>query len=669
MHDFTMLLDLCVVFALSIGVILLGHGLKVPPVVGFLLTGILAGPSVLGMVDAAHEVELLAEVGVILLLFTIGLEFSLAELARLGRTVLVAGGLQVGLTIAAAGALAYAVGLTPGQAVFLGFLAALSSTAIVLKLYQERLDMEAPHGRVALSVLILQDLLIVPMVLLVPFLAGSAGSLGPALGLMALKAAGVAVLLFVVARRLVTPLLRLVLRTRSRELFLLTVLAVCLGVALATSAMGLSLSLGAFLAGMVVADSEYSHHALEGILPFKDVFTSLFFVSMGMLLDVRFVWAHPGAVAVALAGILLLKSGVAGLATLAAGHPLRTAVLAGLGLSQVGEFSFVLAKAGLGQGLIGPDLYQLFLAASIATMAATPFLIRLAPAAAELVAGRLLGRPAPPAEENGEDAGLADHLVIVGFGFGGRRLARAAATAGIPHLVLETNPDTVRAERAAGVPIRFGDARHAAVLEHAGIARARVLAVAINDPAAVRRITELARAASPALYIVVRTRFVSEIGPLADLGADDVIPEEYETAVEIFTRVLARYLVPQDEIARLAAGVRAEGYGMLREPGQAAGTLADARRSLPGLGVCTLRLGPDSPLAGESLAGAALRREHGLTVLAVQRAGAVVSNPAADFTLAAGDLVYVLGCPADLGGLAGTPPPPPAPHPPAEEEE
>lgn len=648
-----LLLDLLVVFGLSIGVILLGHGLKVPPVVGFLLTGMLAGPSGLGLVGAAHEVELLAEVGVILLLFTIGLEFSLSELTRLRRTVLAAGGLQVGLTIAAVGGLAALAGMDHGQAVFLGFLAALSSTAIVLKLYQERQEIEAPHGRVALSVLVLQDLLIVPMVLLVPFLAGRAGSLGPALGLLALKAAGVAALLFVAARKLAPLLLRLVLRTRSRELFLLTVLAVCLGVAFLTSAMGLSLSLGAFLAGMVISESEYGQHAMEGILPFKDVFTSLFFVSIGMLLDVGFVARHPQVVAAAFLAILLLKGLIAGGATLASGYPLRTAALAGLGLSQVGEFSFVLAKAGLGQGLIGEDLYQLFLAASILTMAATPFLIKLAPAAAEYVAGRLLRRPPPGAGEDQAATAPADHLVIVGFGYGGRRLARVAAHAGIPHLVLETNPDTVRAERAAGVPIRFGDARHAAALTHAGIAAARVLAVVINDPAAVRRVTELARAANPALYIVVRTRFVSEIGPLRELGADDVIPEEFETAVEIFTRVMHRYQAPRDEIERMAAEVRAEGYGMLRSPSPAAGSLADFRRSLPGMEVCALRLAPGSRLAGQSLAQAALRQRYGLTVVAVSREGEAVPNPGAGFVLAAGDVVYLLGCRADMGNTAG----------------
>ncbi|MEW5773525.1 MAG: cation:proton antiporter [Thermodesulfobacteriota bacterium] len=651
--DHSLLRDILVVFSLSIGVILACHAIRVPPVVGFLLTGVLAGPTGLGLVSGVAQVELMAEVGVILLLFTIGLEFSLAELTRLRRTVLTAGGLQVSLTIAAVWGLSLLAGLDQGQAVFLGFLAALSSTAIVLALYQERLEIEAPHGRVGLSVLILQDLLIVPMVLLVPFLAGRAGNLGPALGLLALKAAGVAALLFVVARKLVPVALRLVLRTRSRELFLLAVLAICLAVGFLTSAMGLSLSLGAFLAGMVVADSEYSHHAMEGILPFKDVFTSLFFVSIGMLLDVGFVLQHPQVVAAAFLVILLLKLLAAGAATLAAGYPLRTAVLAGLGLCQVGEFSFVLARAGLGEGLIGQDLYQLFLSASIMTMAATPFLIQLAPRASEYVAGRLLRQPPPRPVENGGPAGLSDHLVIVGFGFGGRRLARAASAAAIPHLVLETNPDTVRAERAAGVPIRFGDARHPAALEHAGIARARILAVVINDPVAVRRVTQLARAANPALYIVVRTRFASEIGPLADLGADDVIPEEFETAVEIFTRVMHRYLTPRDEIERMVADVRAEGYGMLRSPSLAAGSLADVRRSVPGLEVCALRLAPGSPLDGASLSQAALRREHGLTVLAVSRAGQAVPNPGAEFVLAQGDVVYVLGCPGNIAAQAG----------------
>lgn len=649
--DHSLLRDILIVFSLSIGVILACHAVRVPPVVGFLLTGVLAGPTGLGLVAGVEQVELMAEVGVILLLFTIGLEFSLAELARLKRTVLLAGGLQVALTIVAVNGLAVLAGMEQGQAVFLGFLAALSSTAIVLKLYQERLEIEAPHGRVGLSVLILQDLLIVPMVLMVPFLAGRAGSLGPALGLLALKAAGVAALLFVVARKLVPPVLRLVLRTRSRELFLLAVLAICLAVGFLTSAMGLSLSLGAFLAGMVVSDSEYSHHAMEGILPFKDVFTSLFFVSIGMLLDVGFMLEHVQVATAAALGILLLKTLIAGGATLASGYPLRTAVMAGLGLSQVGEFSFVLAKAGLGQGLIGPDLYQLFLASSILTMAATPFLIKLAPGAAEYVAGRLLRQPPPRPVEDGGPAGLSDHLVIVGFGFGGRRLARAAAVAGIPHLVLETNPDTVRAERAAGVPIRFGDARHPAALEQADIARARVLAVVINHPAAVRRITELARAASPTLYIVVRTRFVSEIGPLRDLGADDVIPEEFETAVEIFTRVMHRYLAPRDEIERMVAEVRAEGYGMLRSPSPAASFLSDARRSLPGLEVSAVRLDPGSVLVGKSLAGSALRQTHGLTVVAVARSGQTILNPDASLVFAVGDLVYVLGNHRDMAAL------------------
>lgn len=644
-----LLLDMLVVFGLAILVTLGCHRVGVPPIVGFLITGVIAGPTGLGLVHNPHEVEFMAEVGVILLLFTIGMEFSVAELARLKRAVLGGGSLQVLLTGAAAAGAGLAWGLGAGPAVFLGCILALSSTAIVLGALQQRAELESTHGRMALSMLIFQDVIVAPMVLLVPFMAGAAGDPWAALGGTALKGLVVVALAVGASRWLVPPLLRAVLKVRSRELFLLTVLAGCLGVALLTSHLGLSLSLGAFLAGLVMSESEYAHHALEGVLPFKDVFTSLFFVSMGMLLDTGYFAAHLPLVLAVAGAVLVVKTLAAAGASLAVGYSLRTALMAGLALCQVGEFSFILAKEGMAYGLMGTSGYQLFLAASVLTMALTPFLIRLAPVVGDLAAR---GAPAPVTEA---PSGLSDHLIVVGFGFGGRRLAKAARAAGIDYTVIEANAETVREQARQGEPISHGDATHQAVLDAAGVGRARVLAVMVPDASAARRITELAHAVSrdsnPALHIVVRTRFVSETEPLRALGAVEVICEEHEAAVEVFNRVLAHYLVPRGEIERLAEGLRAGAYELLRGEGQAC-VLGDLKRGLPGMELAVVQVGQGSAMDGAALSEGALRRA-GVMVTAVLKGDEIISPPGADLRLGQGDTAYLFGRRDDVVKAAG----------------
>ena len=377
--DIPFLKDVVAIFGLSSAVIVASHHLRVPPIIGFLLTGILAGPHCLGLVGAVHQVDIFAEVGVILLLFAIGMELSLEELTRLKQPVFLGGGAQVLLTILASAGLMYLAGMPPGPAVFGGFLAALSSTAIVLKVLGEKAQLSAPHGRISLGVLIFQDVAVVPMMLLVPLLAGTDGNPWLHLGEMLLKGALVGLAVFIGARKLVLVVLEAVIRTRSRELFLMTTLGLCFAIALLTSAAGLSLSLGAFLAGLVMSDSEYSHSALEGVLPFRDVFTSVFFVSIGMLLDPFFVLHHVGYVLALTLVLLLLKAALASLAGKILGYPTHVAILGGLCLCQVGEFSFALAGVGLRHALLTGEDYQYFLAASIITMAVTPFLIAALP--------------------------------------------------------------------------------------------------------------------------------------------------------------------------------------------------------------------------------------------------------------------------------------------------
>ncbi|NOY45612.1 MAG: potassium transporter KefB [Deltaproteobacteria bacterium] len=652
----SLLNDILIIFGLSVLILFACNRLRVPAVVGFLFTGILVGPYGLGLIKALHEVEILAEIGVVLLLFTIGIEFSFQKMLQIKRPVLLGGALQVGLTCLAAFLVARRLGQPVGEAVFLGFLFALSSTAIVLRLIQERAEVDSPHGSTTLGILIFQDVAIVPMILVTPLLAGTAGGSGGAALLLVAKGLGIVALVIVSTKWVVPRVLYQVARTGSQELFLLSVIAICLSVALLTAAAGLSLALGAFLAGLIISESEYSHRALGNILPFRDAFTTFFFVSIGMLLDVGFLLREPAAVTLLALGILVLKSAIAALAALLLGLPLRTSVLVGLALGQVGEFSFILSRTGVEHGLVTGDLYQLFLAGAVLTMAATPFVIALAPKVADAAVRLPLPRrlktglnPAPAAA----DEARRDHLVIIGFGVSGRNVARAAAVAGIPYAVIELNPDTVRTEQARGEPIRYGDATQETVLEHANVPEARVVVVAINDPTATRRVTEAVRRLNPKAYLIVRTQYLQEMGHLYDLGADEVIPQEFETSVEIFTRVLTKYLVPRDEIERLVTAVRADGYEMLRSLSGLPPSVTDLKLQLPHIEIVALKVAEGSALAGASLAQAELRKTHGVTVLALRRGTEIEVNPPADMELRPGDVLFVLGPPERIADVAG----------------
>lgn len=557
MH-FPILADIVVIFAISVLVIFVFHRLKIPPIIGFLFTGVLAGPNGLGAVSAIEAVDVLAEIGVILLMFTIGLELSIRDLLRMKKAVLGGGGLQVGLSTAATLAVFALLGLPTAAGVFAGFLVALSSTAIVLKQLQGSAQIESPHGRASLGILIFQDIIIVPMMLLTPLLAGTVqGSIGGEILILLAKSAGAVLLVLLASRFLIPRLLHQVAATRDKELFLLTIVVICFLVAWLTSSIGLSLALGAFLAGMIIADSEYSHHALGNVIPFRDLFTSFFFVSVGMLLDPAGIAERPVTVALLTLAVLVGKSGLAVAAMLILRFPLRTALLTGIGLSQIGEFSFILSRVGVREGLLSTDMYQLFLSVSIVTMALTPVLMAVAPRLAEMFGAKRR-------EPQGKGGEVKDGLLIVGYGLNGRNLYTAVKEAELPVSILEMNPDTVRKERADGVPIQFGDATQDAVLTHAGVKEARVVVIAISDPAATGRITERVHVLNPSAHVIARTRFTSEVPKLFALGADEVIPEEFETAIEIFARTLRRLGIGEEEIRSRVLRLREDGYATFR---------------------------------------------------------------------------------------------------------
>jgi len=638
--------ELVLILALSVGIIFACNKLGLPPVVGFLAAGVVCGPGGFGLVESVHQVEMMAEIGVVFLLFSIGMELSTSELMRLKRPVFLGGGAQVVFTIVAFGGLGLLLNpsTSMGKGVFVGFLAALSSTAIVLKELQNRAELESPQGRVSLSILIFQDLAIVPMMLLTPFLGGRGGDIWSSLGMMLLKGLGVVAVVLVLARFAVPRLFLMVARVRSRELFLMATIVFCMSVAMLTAGVGLSLSLGAFLAGLMLSESEYALNAMEGVLPFKDIFTSLFFVSVGMLVDVSFIAANPGHVFFWSMAVMVVKIVAAAGAVLILGYPLRVAILGGMALGQVGEFSFVLAKVGLDCGLIGSDAYQNFLASSVLTMSVTPWLIQLAPKLASKVCKATKPKEA---KEDGHEQ-LRDHMIIVGYGPGGRQIVHAVKRAGIPFLVLEMNIDTVRRERKGGIPIRFGDAGYPAVLEHAGIKHARVLVVVVSDMTAARRMVSTARALNRNLNIIVRTRFVNEAPELLALGASEVVPEEFETSIEIFTRVLVEYLIPNQTIERFILEARGANYRMLRTPDIPLDGQKLLTPHLTGMDLAVFTVEPGAPLDGKTLEGAEIRREHLLTVVAVERDEKNYMNPDGSFELSAGDKVYVFGRQEDV---------------------
>jgi CPA2 family monovalent cation:H+ antiporter-2 len=653
--EIPLLNDIVVIFGLAIAVLLICLRLQVSAVVGFLLTGILVGPYGFGLVKAVHEVETLAQIGVVLLLFTIGIEFSFERLLQIRKSVLMGGSLQVLLTFLATLFIARQFGQAFGEAIFMGFLVALSSTAIVLKLIQERAEVDSPHGRTTLGILIFQDIIIVPMILVSPLLAGATGNLGEVVLLLLAKGIGIILLVMVSAKWIVPQVLYQIARTRNQEVFLLSVVVICLGVAWLTSKTGLSLALGAFLAGLIISESEYSHQALGNILPFRDVFTSFFFVSIGMLLDVGFLLQQPGTIALIALGVLVLKSTIACFVTVLLGFPFRTSILVGLALSQVGEFSFILSRTGVEHDLLAGNIYQMFLAFSVLSMAATPFVITLAPGIADIVLRlplpkRLIAGFRPVLEIKAK--GKRDHLIIIGFGVNGRNVARAARLSGIPYTVIEMNPKTVRNEQAKGEPIHYGDSTQESVLQHANIKDARIVVIAINDPASTRRITEIIRRLNPKVHLIVRSRYLQEMKPLYELGANEVIPEEFETSVEIFTRVLAKYLIPRDEIEALVAEIRADGYEMFRSLLKESSSFADLNLQIPNVEISALRIFERSPLVGKTLAEIELRKKYGVTVLAIRRNSQILSNPNVNIPFCANDVLFVLGPPDRIAEVA-----------------
>jgi monovalent cation:H+ antiporter-2, CPA2 family len=632
------LTQILVVLAASLVAVWLVARLGLPSIVGFLVAGIAIGPKGAALVDDPVLINEMAEIGVVLLLFTIGLKFSVEELRRMRSLVFGAGALQVGLTVALCAGIGVATGASVPRAVFLGMLVAMSSTAILLKLLEDRAETQSPHGRLSVGVAIFQDLCVVPAMLVTPMLAGKGGTFGEA-SLDLLKSLGVIVGVLVGGRLLLPHYYDVVAKTKSREVFTLATILVVLATAAATGAAGLSLALGALVAGVVLSESAYANQVLSDVVPLRDLLASLFFVSVGMLVDVGSWVSDPLTTIGLTAAVLVLKGGIVWGIGLAFRLKARVAILAGIALSQVGEFSFVLAQVGSRPeaGLMSEANYQLFLSVSVLSMVATPFLLMLSP----WIVGR--SRAATHAGHEEGDPRRDGHVIVVGYGIAGRNVVSVLQPLDVHVTILELNPRAVRAVHDAGGDAEYGDACSEDVLLHLGIRRARAIVLTALDPVAMRRVVSTARRLSRDVEILVRTHFLSEMDELQRLGATAVVPEEFEASIALSGAVLRKFGASETAIARAAAALRGDDYTLLAETTPQEQRVRTLARVLSAAEITRVEV--PAAAAGRTLRALDLRARTGVTVVGVERGETVLANPGGDFALAPGDTLVVLGTP------------------------
>ncbi len=571
MHEFDFLGELVLIGALAVAIILIFQQLKIPPVIGLIFTGIILGPSGIGAVYDQKMVSTLAELGVVLLLFTIGLEFSVDDLKRLKKIVLVGGFIQIlvtGLAISFLSwwfMLAIGQGITVSSAAFLGFTFSVSSTAICLKILADRDELALPHGRIALGILIFQDIAIVPLMIGINFLSPHAV---PSFEVV-FKKIGIIVLFstaIVIGFRLLMPkMVHLIASLHAKEVLVIGALVICFGAAYLTSLAGLSLALGSFVAGMVIASTDESHQISMTIDPFREAFSSIFFISVGLLLDVKMI-NLPLFVSIALVVLLVKGLLVAGI-SLFLGNSIRVSMMAGMALAQIGEFSFVLAESGMKNSIINHEVFQAMLAISVVTMIVTPAMIAIAPKFADQVAPALgfiplVSRDSPTVAVRPPDSTIICageiHAAIIGFGINGQNVASVLHATNISYSVLEIDREKVKVMRRKGEPIYYGDCTEKKALLRAGIDHARAVVLGISDATAIRNSIAMIRDINKKAFIIVRARTLDNIAALYKAGADVVVTEKFETSIQIFSLLLNHFTVDPELILEQQEIIRRE---------------------------------------------------------------------------------------------------------------
>ena len=544
------LTEILLVLLMATAVAVIFQKFHLPTILGFLLTGVIIGPQGLGILSDSEHIRMLAELGVVLLMLTIGLEFSVERLHGMQNVAVIGGSLQILVSIGLSMAFGWWRGWTFYESFFLGSVIALSSTAIVLKYLMDRGEIDSPHGRIALSILIFQDLAVVPIMIFLSAFGQSASSVGLALGFAFLKTILLLAGAFIFSRFLLPQLLYRVAAIRNREIFFLFSVVFCLGMAWGSGALGLSMAIGALLAGFMFANTGFSHQLIGDIIPFRHLFVSIFFVSIGLLFDVHFFFTHIALVLSVVSLVLFINFVIMTLLIMAFGFPPRVAVITGIILSQIGEFSFLLMEMARASGHITPELYQVLLSTAFMTMLMTPLLFAMIPFVLKILS-RFVIFGVPPESWNRADrtlAGLHDHVILCGFGPTGRDLAMAFLEEKVPFVIIEMNPDKMREAKKMHMKVLYGDASNQEVLKRAGILRAKAVIVSFPDALGMTQIIRVVQDLNPDVSLAVRTRYAGQMPQLYALGADIVVTEEWEASHELNRLVLAQLDISKERI-------------------------------------------------------------------------------------------------------------------------
>ena len=654
MSDLPLLATITIALAYALAGGLLARYIGLPPIVGYLVAGVALGPFTPGIRGDETAIAQLAEFGVILLMFGVGLHFSLRDFWQVRQIAIPGAILQMAIISVAGFAAGRMWDFTTGGAWVLGIAISVASTVVLMRALMDRGWLDTPHGKVAIGWLVFEDLITVAVLVLLPVVAAPSAGSAWMTGAIALgKAAAFIALMTIVGTRVVPFVLGRVVNTRSRELFVLVALTIAAGTALASAGIfGVSLALGAFVAGLVVSESPFSHQIAADLVPFREAFAVLFFVSVGMLVNPSYIVEHWDQVAILTLIIVVLKALVSGLLGAVLPGPAHTALVLAAGRSQIGEFSFIVGQTGLALGLITANQYSLILAGAIISITLNAFVFKLidpveralkrSPTVWRALNHGVLDLTSTPDT-------LSDHVVIVGCGRVGRHLSEALGRLKIPRLVVEADPTRVAKLRSIGVPVLFGDAASSEILHNAGLERARALAITVPDDASALAVAATARQLAPSLNIVSRAATWDAARRLKAAGVDEVVRPELEGGVEIVRRTLLGLDLPIGDVQRYAELVRREGMDDSERPtADQARLLDELLTSTRDLEVVWMEIAPGASIAGRTIGETALRTKTGASVVAIVRPGGTEVNPGADSTFTPGSRAGLVGTAAQV---------------------
>ena len=633
--------QLIIILGFSIPVIYIFNKIKLPSIIGFLITGIIIGPFGLKLIQDIDGIQLMAEIGVAFLLFTIGIEIRLSRFLKHLSEILLTGGLQILCTFIVGMIIGLTIQLSISQSIFIGFILVHSSSALILKILKDRDDEASPQGRISIGVILFQDMMVVPMMLLIPFLARESGPDALMIAWKLVKSILIIVVILVAARYVIPRVLERLVKMNMRDVLVIASVVITMGIAGITESLGLSLAIGAFLAGLALSDTDFTHQITSNISPFRDVFLSVFFVAFGMILNLDFLRENPDYIILISLIIIGIKATIVfGLVKLLK-YPLRVALLSGVLLSQIGEFSFVLASQGFKNNIISNDIYQTFIGASVLTFIVTPLLASLV---YYLLARKNIFDPTQRTVKPDERVAVSNHVIICGMGLNGRNLVRVLKDTAINYVIIDLNFQKIKKSQSKGDKNTiWGDASSIEILRRANVEAARVMVIAISDRYLTKSCLSNAKAIHPNLHVIVRTKYVADIEDLLALGADDVIPEEFETSIQIFSRVLKMFHIPNSIILAQSNIIRNKSYGVFREIRYTQEAFDQISQILAQGTIETYYIGARNPIIGRSIRDINLKAKSGAMIINIIRNNQTITNPPSDFVLQAADQLILFG--------------------------